>query len=121
MRILLFTIALITISIQFTYAQNVSCKSSFLVVHYNVENLFDTIDDPHKIDNDFLPEGKKEWNSKKYWDKQQKIAYVLQQIDPNHLPDIISLVEIESINVLQDLVIQKELKKAKYQIFYELL
>ena len=44
-------------------AQDVKCKKSFLIVNYNVENLFDTIDDPHKIDNEFLPEGKKEWTS----------------------------------------------------------
>ena len=38
----------------------VSCRSGketnrITVVSYNVENLFDTEDDPHKNDNEFLP------------------------------------------------------------------
>ena len=31
------------------------------VVSYNVENLFDTIDDPETDDKDFLPEGSYHW------------------------------------------------------------
>ncbi|MFM9006173.1 MAG: hypothetical protein ACKOSR_11840 [Flavobacteriales bacterium] len=34
-----------------------------LVAFYNVENLFDTIDDPITQDEDFTPGGKYEWNS----------------------------------------------------------
>lgn len=122
---ILFIIAFF--SLQFSYAQltgaedyykDVNCKKSLLIVHYNVENLFDTIDDPHKIDNAFLPDGKKEWTSERYWAKQQKIAYVLQQIDPEHLPDIVTLVEIENLSVLQDLVKQKEIEAAKYKVVH---
>ena len=36
---------------------------------YNVENLFDTIDSKYTIDEAFLPEAEKEWNSKKYNEK----------------------------------------------------
>jgi hypothetical protein len=32
-------------------------QDNFRVMFYNVENLFDTIDDPAKDDNDFLPDG----------------------------------------------------------------
>ena len=34
---------------------------------YNVENLFDTIDDPNKADEDFTPSGKLQWNTAKYY------------------------------------------------------
>ncbi len=115
------TLLLITILI-FTYScsttQDVGCKNKFLVVNYNVENLFDTIDDPHKIDNAFLPEGKKHWNTKRYNDKQEKLAKVLQSIDAEHLPDIIGLVEIENRAVLEDLISQKALKKGNYKIIH---
>ena len=34
---------------------------------YNVENLFDTLDHPTNNDDEFLPTGSYEWNSKRYW------------------------------------------------------
>ena len=36
------------------------------IAFYNVENLFDTEDNPDKIDEDFLPEGKYAWTTDKY-------------------------------------------------------
>ena len=33
----------------------------FIVMSYNVENLFDTDDDPHTDDNEFLPDGDRHW------------------------------------------------------------
>jgi hypothetical protein len=36
------------------------------IVFYNVENLFDTINQPDVIDEDFLPTGKLKWNTKRY-------------------------------------------------------
>ena len=36
------------------------------VMFYNLENLFDTINDPDVQDEEFTPEGPKEWNSVKY-------------------------------------------------------
>ena len=34
-----------------------------LVGFYNLENLFDTIDDPNKNDEEFLPQGANQWNT----------------------------------------------------------
>ena len=99
-------------------AQNTDCKKSFLIANYNVENLFDTIHDEGKFDESFLPDGKKKWDSERYNDKLQKLAHVIKQIDENKLADVIGLVEIENITVLEDLVSQEELKKAKYKIIH---
>lgn len=116
LQIIAFATALLTYSC--SYSQDKNCKKSFLVAQYNVENLFDTIDDPHKNDNEFLPTGKKEWTSERYWDKQAKIAKVISSIDPKYLPDLVSLVEIEDKNVLEDLVKQESLSKINYQIVH---
>ena len=35
------------------------------VVFYNVENLFDTEDDPHTRDEEFLPEGERHWTQER--------------------------------------------------------
>ena len=115
------TLLLIVIAL-FVYscntAQEIKCDKSFLIVNYNVENLFDTINDPDKYDEAFTPEGKKNWTSKRYNDKLQKLAYVIQQIDEEKMPDVVGLVEIENQTVLEDLISQKELSKANYSIVH---
>ena len=50
------------------------------VAFYNVENLFDTINDPHKFDDDRTPEGADRWTSKVYNDHVHKIAKVISEI-----------------------------------------
>ncbi len=117
-KVLITVIISVYLSINIGYAQEIKCKKNILIVHYNVENLFDTIDDPHKNDNEFLPDGRKHWTSKRYNDKLQKIAKVISSIDKNKLPDFVSLVEIENNTVLVDLVAQDVLKNAKYKIIH---
>ena len=36
------------------------------IMFYNMENFFDTIDDPETNDEEFLPDGAKRWNTAKY-------------------------------------------------------
>ena len=48
-----------------------SCESvkqpeNIRIAFYNVENLFDTINDPNINDEEYLPDGRAEWTSKKY-------------------------------------------------------
>lgn len=102
----------------FAISQNVVPEKNILVVFYNVENLFDTIDDPHKNDNEFLPSSKKVWNSEKYSVKLQKLSEVLGSIDKKKLPDIIGLAEIENAQVVKDLAITGKLKKVKYHLIH---
>lgn len=94
-------------------------KKYLTIVSYNVENLFDTIDNPHKNDNEFTPEKAKNWNTKKYFAKIDQLAYVISEINKNELPELIGLVEVENKNVLEDLVKNKKLKKANYSILVD--
>ena len=41
-------------------------QKPYKVVFYNLENFFDTINDPEVNDDEFTPEGPKKWNSVKY-------------------------------------------------------
>ena len=66
------------------------------VAFYNVENLFDTINDPNTKDDDFTPIGKKNWTSKRYEKKLLNISKVLSSINPDEIPDLIGLVEIRN-------------------------
>jgi predicted extracellular nuclease len=86
----------------------------FTIVSYNVENLFDTIDDPTKKDEDFLPDSPSRWNTEKYNKKIKDIALVLSSINKNELPELVGLVEIENAKVLTDLVDNINLKPGNY-------
>ena len=70
------------------------------VAFYNVENLYDTINGPTN-DEEYLPQGKKLWNLKKY---QEKITHINKVICELNTPMIIGLCEIENKGVLQDII-----------------
>ena len=99
----------------------VSCaeaKDKVVIGFYNVENLFDIEDDPHKNDNQFLPEGSYNWTQDKYELKLHNIASVIKAMaDENGaFHSVLGVAEVENLKVLEDLVAQPELKKAKYKI-----
>jgi len=103
-----------------TYAQQkFNQKNNFKIVFYNVENLFDTIDEPGKDDTDFLPDGGKKWDTKKYFQKIKNISDVLIDIGNEELPEIIGLCEVENKEVLKDLINRSELKKGNYGIVHK--
>ena len=77
------------------------------VMFYNLENLFDTINNNGNYDKEFSPLGARQWNGTKYWQKQHNMAYAISQMEvkgsPAVGPVIIGVSEIENITVLQDL------------------
>ena len=91
----------------------------FKIAFYNTENLFDTINDPEKNDEDFLPGSKVAWTGDRYFHKLNNIARALVSIDSTNLPAIIGLAEIENIGVLNDLVSKTALQKGNYQAILE--
>ena len=91
------------------------------VAFYNVENLFDTIDDPKTLDNDFLPESERKWSVKRYKKKIFKLGTTLSNIgykDTDKSPVIIGLAEVENLKVVEDLVASKHLVNKDYGIVH---
>lgn len=88
------------------------------LVFYNVENLFDTLDDPRIVDEDFTPSGKREWHYGKYRDKLIRISRVLMHSGGWKKPALIGLVEIENRRVLQDLLQRTPLWYYRYGIIH---
>lgn len=99
----------------FIYSCNVE-KKEYTVAFYNVENLFDTINDPIKWDDDFTPKGKLKFTAERYSKKLEKLSSVLSAIDTLNLPSIIGLCEVENRTVLEDLISQDNLKSGNYAI-----
>ena len=90
-------------------------SGNFRVAFYNVENLFDTEDNPVKNDNEFLPEGSRRWTKGRYWNKQNNLARIISSIGEWSYPAVVGLCEVENENVLKDLTIHSPLKKAAYR------
>ncbi len=94
-------------------------ENNFTIVFYNVENLFDTINDPGKIDEQFLPDSNKKWNTGRYKKKINDLGKVISSININELPELIGLCEVENKAVLKDLISNRFLTKGKYAIVHE--
>jgi len=87
-----------------------------VVGFYNLENLFDTVDDPDINDEEFLPEGKKEWTEERYQEKLGNMAKVIANMAG--APDILGVCEVENRKVLEDLVLNEQLINNRYQIVH---
>lgn len=96
-----------------------SAKSNFRIMFYNTENLFDTFDDPDKNDAQFLPEGDKHWNDRKYQQKLIALSKVIVAAGEWKAPAIIGVCEIENDRVLHDLSQESPLKKWNYQYLHK--
>lgn len=84
----------------------------YKLMFWNVENLFDTIDDPRKNDNEFTPNSYKRYTARAYQLKIENLAEIINDISP----DIIGLAEVENIrtlNLLSELL--------KYQLYWEII
>ena len=86
---------------------------------YNVENLFDTIDDPKRNDNSFLPSSDKKWNTNKYFNKLSQLERVFQSANSNKMPNIIGLSEVENLTVIEDLLKQPFFSNHTYSIIHQ--
>lgn len=102
------------------YAQ----EKKFLVhtiAFYNVENLFDTINDPKINDEEWLASGSQRWTGEKYKKKLSMLARVIAEIgtaDNTNAPTVLGVSEIENRGVLEDLVKQPGLVNKNYGIVH---
>ena len=100
-----------------------SSDEDLFSVFYNVENLFDTIDDPNTNDQAFLPSSDKMWGTFRYNVKLKQLARVFGTIksnkNNNKLPDIIGLCEVENKDVIVDLLRDTVFKNHNYSILHQ--
>ncbi len=95
------------------FEQNKSYRFAF----YNVENLFDLVDEPNKKDEEFTPTGRNKWTEDRYQKKLEQIAKVIAGMN---FPAVIGLCEVENKKVLSDLIERTKLKDYHYKyVHYE--
>lgn len=88
---------------------------------YNLENLFDTINDPKINDDEFTPAGAKGYNSGVFNDKLDRLTEVISEIAVEQTPEglaILGVAEVENKSVLEALVAHPKIKSRNYQIVH---
>lgn len=103
------------------FAQQKKTYKVNTIAFYNLENLFDTEDDPTTYDDDRTPGGKDHWINQKYWDKIAKLGSVISEIGydvTKNTPVVLGVAEIENRRVLEDLVNHPKLLPKDYGIVH---
>jgi predicted extracellular nuclease len=92
-------------------------QNNIKIGFYNVENLFDTVDNPLTADEEFTPAGKKAYTTERYNDKLTKLS---RAINNTRLfeADIIGLCEVENIGVMTDLIKHELLTSNHYKMVH---
>jgi predicted extracellular nuclease len=89
----------------------------YVVAFYNLENFFDTKNNPYSLDDDFTPQGFKKWNDKKFYKKTSKLARAIAHIGKNdsEVPAVLlGIAEVENSDVIEKLLKTKELRDIAY-------
>ncbi len=83
------------------------------IVFYNVENLFDTKNDPRKNDDWFTPDADTKWDQKRYDHKLEQLAKAISWTG-KELPALVGLAEVETEQCVKDLARAGELHEGNY-------
>jgi hypothetical protein len=114
LKLALFIILLI-LPVHKVLSQEVS-NPAYRFIFYNVENLFDTVDDSLTDDNEFLPDGPMHWTEARYRHKINSVYKVLAAAGEWNPPALAGFCEVENKAVLMSLVFDTWLSKYKYGI-----
>jgi hypothetical protein len=95
-----------------------TAKQPFVVMFYNVENFYDTQNDPKTNDDEFTPQGKVPWTEDRLKTKIEHIGQVITDIAKPAMPDLIGFAEVENLQVLKMLTSSASLSKTKYGVVH---
>lgn len=87
----------------------------FRVMSYNVENCFDTIDNPEVDDEEYLPESNRHWTEGRYYQKLQHLAQVIVSAGEWGQLALVGLCEVENDTVMTHLLNRTSLHQLGYR------
>lgn len=95
---------LLSLAVCLLVASSTSAEECF-VAFWNVENLFDTVDDPNvEGDEEFTPAGPNKWTEERLAIKLTNLAKVISKMNGGKGPDVLGLAEIENRKVIELLI-----------------
>src|SRR5262249_6155431 len=75
--------------------------AEFYVASWNLENLFDTEDDPKvEGDEEFTPDGPKKWTPERLEIKLNNLASIIRKMNDGKGPDVLGVCEVENRKVV---------------------
>ena len=97
-----------------------AAQQSYKVVFYNLENFFDTVDDPCVQDDEFTPKGARKWTAERYACKLAHVGQVFSDMADadGALPAVIGVAEVENRAVVEDIAATEKLAPAGYRIVH---
>ncbi len=98
---------------------NVSNGKVLSIAFYNIDNLYDDVDDTDHDDQDFTPNGQYQWTSDRYHQKLDNMAKVIAQLANGKAPDVLGVCELESAKALEDLINTGDLKGQYGMVHYD--
>lgn len=112
-RILLVYLTILSISLTSCQAQD-----KVYIAFWNLENLFDTIDDPtNPGDDEFLPSAKSGWDENKFDKKIANLSKIIRSMNDGKGPDVLGVCEVENRFVLEELS-KRFLKDMNFEIVH---
>jgi endonuclease/exonuclease/phosphatase family metal-dependent hydrolase len=92
----------------------VSAQQLFRAMQLNTENFFDFYHDSLHADYDFLPEGANHWTQQRFWHKLRSVSKTIAAVGDGHIPDLVSLCEVENDSVMNYLTKRSPLRIERY-------
>lgn len=103
------------------FSQSSTLEQRVVIAFWNIENFYDTLDDPLKNDNDFLPDGAYHWSGERFRVKLERVSEVLYKIGLAHNKDgpaIVGLCETENRQVVEAIAATPLLKARGYKVIH---
>ena len=111
---LFLTINLIVFTLIISEAK---ASDTLYIAFWNLQNLFDTVDDPKINDEEFLPDGDMEWTEDRLDKKMYNLSRIIRMMNEGNGPDILGVCEVENQEVFE-LMVSKYLSDLDYEIAY---
>jgi predicted extracellular nuclease len=115
-----FAVSLLLVCCFSAFSQKKDYKP-IVISFYNLENFYDTVNNTMVDDEEFLPNGPRNYNTAIYMNKVNKLATVISEIGTEINPDgpaILGVAEVENDTVMNDLIHNKLLEKRGYKIVH---
>src|SRR5258708_22859961 len=92
----------------------------FFIGSWNLENLFDTKDDPSvKGDEEYTHEPANHWTKERLDIKLKNLAKIISKMNDGKGPDVLGVCEVENRQVVEMLVAQLKSLGRKYEIIHK--
>ena len=108
---------LIILSLSLFLNCSAQSQDTLTISFWNLQNLFDTNDDPVKNDEEFLPGSEIQWTEDRLDKKMYNLARVIRSMNNGSGPDLLGVCEVENQDVL-DKMISKYLSDLNYKTAY---